>query len=115
MAITSDVYDLSQIEFIGGTSQYLDFTINDEAGLPLNLDGSTCEFKLRDFGNFGETGLLSKDGVITSAESGQFRVALSPTDTNNLYGKFVYQIKITDVSLQVFRFQGIMLIFKAIL
>jgi len=114
MAI-NDLYTLEQIQFIGGSTMMLEYSVYDSDGLPVDLNGATCQMKLRRYGSFGSDAVLTKDGtIITSTDNNVFQVILSTADTLSLYGKFTQQVIVTDMSSKQFRFQGIIVIDKSV-
>ena len=111
MAI-NDLYTLEQIQMIGGNTQYLDYSVYDPSGSAVDLNGATCEIKLRRYGSFGSDAFLTKTGTITGTNT--FQVILSTADTLSLYGKFTQQVIVTDMSSKQFRFMGLIVIEKSI-
>ena len=110
--MTINNYTLPEISFIGGSYQYLNYNVFDINNQPIDLNGATCIMKLRQYGNFGDSAILTKIGNVVSQNS--FQIVLSTEDTISIYGKYVQQIIVIDSGGKEFRFQGIIFIEKAI-
>ena len=102
MAALYDPYTLPTIDFVGGETQDLAFHIYfyiDKK--PLSLTGCTCSFSIVNFMNKVGVPVLIKpmraifnndntmDNVLT--------VTLSPPETVQLSGKYIYQISMRDI------------------
>jgi hypothetical protein len=111
--MSENIYNLTELNMIGGSYQVLEFTVYDENNQPINLNGATCTWYLRSYGNYAESAVLVKSGSVTGTNT--FEVVLSSSDTINLYGKYVQQPVVQDYSGKTFRpAQGIIMISKAI-
>ena len=104
-------YTLSEISFIGGSTQYLTYNVFDVNGTPIDLNGAICQMKLRQYGNFGDSAILTKTGNLLQ---NSFQVVLDSNDTVNLFGKYVQQAIVIDFGGKEFRFQGFVIIDKSI-
>lgn len=91
-------FTLPTIEFVGGETQKLVFNIYaNRRDVPFSLDGTTCNFSATSFVNRTATPAISKDVEFTSNDDDNvLEVTLSPTDTVELSGKYIYQISIKD-------------------
>lgn len=103
MICDNSTYTLPTIDFVGGETQDLAFNVyfykNKQ---PFSLTGCVCNFSIVSFTNKTGTPILTKpmesiynedvtsDNVLT--------VTLEPTDTVDLYGKYIYQIQIKDIN-----------------
>ena len=105
----------TQIEFVGGSDQFINYTIVDTSGTPIDINGATIEFKLKQYGDFYNQSLITKAGTIVDAPNGLCQVTLTDTETEALNGKFVQQLQVTDFSGTVFKGQGIIVVFPAII
>lgn len=76
-----------------GTDRTLSLVARDDNGDILNLTGGTLAFRLTL--NEGDTSLVSKSGSIVSAAAGTFTVALTDSDTSDLYGDYRYHVLAT--------------------
>jgi len=110
--IVNNNYTLEELFFVGGSSQYLNFSIYNENGELVNLNGATCTWKLRQYGQYADNALLTKVGTVVS--TGVFQIILNTADTSSLYGKFVQQISVFDFGGKQFNYQGIVTIEKYI-
>lgn len=107
----NNIYSLPELDFIGGSSHsFLFHTYCDEAKTkPLDLENCTANFSIVSFANKNGDPAVSKEmapqknGVLFNT----LQVTLAPTDTLNLFGKYVYQITIVDGSGNVDLKQGI--------
>jgi hypothetical protein len=107
-----ELNSLGEIAFIAGTDITLSFTVYDNLGVPINLAGSSIEWMLCPWGQ-PDVNILEKNGTIISTSV--FTVALTSTDTIDLYGKYTHQPVITDSVGKIYRpAQGDILIEPAI-
>lgn len=96
-------YTLPTIDFVGGETQDLMFNVYFYKNKkPFSLTGCTCNFSIVSFTNKTGAPILSKqmnaifnddissDNVLT--------VTLEPTETVDLFGKYIYQIIIKDIN-----------------
>ena len=97
------MYSLPEICFVGGSSEDLQFFMytNESNPKPFDLHGGEANFTIVNFINKNSTPLVSKKMEIglnlEETHRSVLRVSLDPSDTVNLFGKFVYQISIKDV------------------
>lgn len=97
------MYSLPEIRFVGGTSEDIQFHVfyDEVSPKPFNLFGSEVNFSIVNFINKNGTPLVSKRMDISLNEEEThysiLSVTLSPSDTVDLFGKFVYQITIKDI------------------
>ena len=97
-----DIYTLPKIVFVAGQSSTFNWRIYDSSGD--NFDCSECSGNLAVIEYDDKTGdaLLSKDLTFTSEnDDGVYNIAsatLSPSDTLDWDGKYVYQLTIVDAS-----------------
>ena len=120
MSYTSydDINSLSEDSFIAGTDRYYDYTVYNTSGTVVSLNGATIAWKMSYYGESeAEVEKSLGDGIsITGAvENGEFAVHLSPSDTVDLYGKFIHQATVTDADGEEFTpAQGVITIIKRI-
>jgi hypothetical protein len=108
------INSLEEISFIAGDHFVLTFTVFDENGDLVNLNGAVAKWVLSIYGNTS-IAILQKTGVLTDPTNGVFTVTLLYNDTFTLGGKYIQQPVITDYSGKIFRpGQGIVTIVKAI-
>jgi len=111
--LANSTYSLETLQFIGGTTQFLTFTVNNLDGTPVDLNGATCSWKLQKYGEFGDNAVLNKEANITGINT--FQIILNTEDTENLYGKFIQQPIVIDSGGKKFvPSQGFIIIDKAI-
>lgn len=96
-------YTLPTIEFVGGESQELLFhTYFYRGRKPFSMTGCTSNFSIVDFRNKSGSPILTKSmNVLENADGSSFNVLsveLSPMETYELSGKYIYQITIRDVN-----------------
>lgn len=97
------IYSLPEIQFVGGSSEDLTFHVyyDEKNPKPFGLFGGSANFSIVNFINKNSLPLVSKPMVIRTNDEGTYYnvlfVSLEPTETVDLYGKFVYQITIKDV------------------
>lgn len=117
----NNIYRLPEIYFIGGSSEDLQFDLYlDEAKKqPINLQGGSARFALVDFSNKTGAPLVSKDMEVQAGKTQAYYnivcVSLSPEDTVDLFGKYVYQITLRDADGNIdIPHQGIAMIYNNI-
>lgn len=95
-------YTLPTIDFVGGETQNLTFNVyfyKDKK--PFSLTGCTCNFSIVSFTNKMGAPILSKkmNGTYNDevASDNVLTVTLTPTETVELFGKYIYQIIIRDI------------------
>lgn len=95
-------YTLPTIDFVGGETQDLSFNVYFyKNGKPFSLTGCTSNFAIVSFNNKGGAPILNKqmDSIFNEAGTSNnvLVVTLEPTETVDLYGKYIYQITIRDI------------------
>lgn len=108
-----ELYEMPDIDFVGGSSRTLPFYIyklNEVSGVyePYNLENCEVNFSIIDYINKNSefairTGipLISKQGTIGIGDNGIenfVTVDLYPKDTHRLHGLYIYQLIINDLS-----------------
>ena len=93
------IYNLPEMSFIGGESQTLIFNLLTYDGN--DFDASECDvgFALIHYSNKNGIPILTKKANILEGDEGIMNIAnfdLLPEDTLGLYGRYVYQITISD-------------------
>ncbi len=97
------MYSLPELCFVGGSSEDLEFNLfyNKDDPEPFNVFGGEANFSIVNFLNKNSTPLVSKKMEINMNDEethyNVLRVSLEPSDTVDLFGKFVYQITIKDI------------------
>ena len=100
-------YTLPAIDFVGGSSQDLIFHVYFYTTKnPFDLSDCTANFSIVEFTNrtgkvvLSKTMTIDSDGAVYSGDTYRniLRVALTPADTVNLSGKYIYQISIKETS-----------------
>ena len=119
--MVNNSYTIEQIQIIGGTYFSITFNVKDENGDIVDINGATINWKMRQYGEFYTTAVVSKstavssEVLITNASTGTFKVFINANDTAGLAGKFVHQPIITDFAGKTFiPAQGIIVIDKKI-
>lgn len=95
------VYNLPEISFVGGETRDLLFRLFTDTGKIFNAAGATAMFSVVGSTNRTGTPIISKPMGIIADDDGIdsiLTVTLLPAETVNLYGKFIYQISIRDLS-----------------
>lgn len=132
MSYTSyaEINTLSEISFIAGSTEYLDFQIYNADGVLIPVTGKTLEWKLapygsKDYNSIIKTGTpyvsggITYGGGVTDYDLYTKRVTLDPSDTENLSGKYVQQVVViqenADLSTTTFKpAQGVVTIISNI-
>lgn len=93
--IREKVFNLPSLSFIGGETEELKFRLCTESGGLFNAEGCRAYFSLIQYGNrYGEA-IIKKDARILTGEGGKLcyaSVTITPSDTANLFGRYIYQI-----------------------
>lgn len=114
----TNIYTLPELTFVGGKTQELRFNLKDKNGEPYNASGSTVNFSICNYSYKTGAPLLSLTPTLIADENGvadMLYITIAPEDTLNLFGKYIYQITIVDISGRVeIPNQGIMNITKNI-
>ena len=107
-------FSLPEWSLAGGETRRRTFTLyQDENGLVYNIPGASAQIAVVDFVNQHSEAKFTKPAEITMNDDGQYcevLVELSPTDTVNLHGKYIYQLTIKDANGNVAALKGIMYI-----
>jgi len=79
-----------------GDSKTYEITVTDSIGSPVNITGSSqvMTVKKKDTDEDDEA-VISKEGVITDAQSGQFEIRLTSTDSAVNPDNYIFDIQIT--------------------
>jgi hypothetical protein len=96
---------MNEFDLIQGTTKILKCTIYDaDAKTLLDIQQApTIQFGAKRYGE-GGAAVITKDlndGIVVTG-LGTMEITLDPLDTENLSGKFQYEIRITDISNNVF-------------
>lgn len=99
-------YTLPTIDFVGGETQDFMFKVYFHKNRrPFSLTGCTANFAIVSFTNKMGTPILTKPMEDIFNDEGTINhvltVTLEPTETADLYGKYIYQIQIKDVNGEV--------------
>lgn len=97
-----DIYTLPELQFVAGQSNTFRWRLWTQSKAAFNADGCTGNFAILDFSDQNaDEPVLSKPLTFEIGdESGAKNVArldLSPSDTVDLHGYYIYQITIVDV------------------
>lgn len=111
------LFNLPTLSFVGGESKKITMTLRNENGALYNVPGAVVRLTVVSFVNQNETPSIDKSGSgqaeIKRGEAGDWcecEITLTPEDTISMFGKYIYQIKISDVAGNVVCPQGIMMI-----
>lgn len=106
---------LEEFSFIAGNTFYLDYSVYDETGTPIDLSATTWVWKMSPYGRTDYTVLTkTQPSGITSPTAYMNRVTLSPSDTISLHGKYIQQITVTSGCATYKPAQGVITILPAI-
>jgi hypothetical protein len=91
-------------EMHSGDTLTLNVTVQDAAGVAVDLTGATCTFGLskQDAEGMPKGSSLASPAVtIVNAASGNVSVAIAPTDTESLAGDYYHELQVVDASANV--------------
>ena len=103
MSCTDEHYTLPTRNFVGGSSEEFQFNLyhDVENQEPCNIFGGEANFSIVSFINRLGTPIVSKKMEVHMNDEGTYynviRVCLDPSDTVELFGKFIYQITLKDI------------------
>lgn len=94
-------YTLPTVDFVGGETETLVFNVYSHTGhKAMTLTGDDCKFSIVSFGNKMGEPICTKEMEIHVGSDGVtdnvLSVTLVPSDTRDLYGKYIYQLTIHD-------------------
>lgn len=114
----TNIYTLPELTFVGGKTQELYFNLKTGSRGRYNADGCSVNFSICNYSNKTGTPLISLTPEIIMNEDGVadvVHVTIPSDNTVRLYGKYIYQLTIIDISGKVdVPNQGIMNITKNI-
>lgn len=93
------IYNLPQLDFIGGESQTFLFNLLTATGNTFDANGCTVEFSIVNYANKNGIPILIKPAVIQLGQDGVPNIAevnLLSGDTVFLFGRYIYQLSIKD-------------------
>lgn len=93
------VYNLPQLRFVGGETQSFLFNLRTPGGSTFNAVGCSAAIALINYTNKTGLPVLVKSMSLREDEEGYYSsayVELSPSETVNLQGRYIYQISIRD-------------------
>lgn len=101
MECSENTYTLPTIDFVGGETQNLVFHVyHYKSRNPFSLGGCSCNFSAVSFADRAGSPVLNKSMSSSfsdeSAADNVLTVTLTPAETVNLSGKYLYQITIRD-------------------
>lgn len=99
----SDINNLEEVSFIGGSTYYLDFKVYSDTGILVPSGSYELEWKLSPYGQKNYNSLIKTQSSYTSGgvtygggvinlNTDTKRVTLNEADTKSLSGKFVQQV-----------------------
>ena len=97
------IYTLPEISFVGGESQSLFFNLRTREGNEFDATECTVDFAMIHYTNKNGMPIFTKQADIKPGNSGVLSIAvvdILPEDTIDLYGRYVYQITISDFAGQ---------------
>ena len=107
-------YVLPEWQLVGGETRKRTFTLyHDECGPTYNIPGATAEVAVVDFVNPHGELKLCKEASVSVDENGHYcevTVDLTPADTLDLQGKYIYQLTIKDALGNIAAPKGLMYI-----
>lgn len=106
---------LPEYNLIGGTYKEFSFPVHDaDTGTPLNTADLTGKFALISYTDRNGSPVHTINMTVNPDDPTAFLLKLTPADTKNLHGKYIYQISIRASENKQQHFQGIMIIDKNI-
>lgn len=109
-------YTLPDWYMVAGETKAKKITLrDDESGRPFELDGATVTLTIMDFVNYEANPLVLNDSTYVGidaigAGTDSITVSLTPNITAGEYGKYIYQLNITDALGNVTKPRGVLYI-----
>lgn len=94
------LFSLPDWDFVGGSTQKRIFTMTSTSGVVYDYPGSSASISIIEYVNRG-TPVLTKTATVGKDANGKYcevTVALSPSETLNMCGKYIYQLSIKDAA-----------------
>lgn len=94
------IYNLPKINLVGGSSERFLFTLLTLGGYDFDVTSCGASFSLINFTNKNGVPILMREMDVVDGKNGVknvVSVSLEPDDTFKLYGRYIYQITITDL------------------
>ena len=94
------LFSLPDWDFVGGSTQKRIFTMTNESGVTYAYPGSSASISIIEYVNRGAP-VLTKAATVGADASGKYcdvTAALTPSETLNLCGKYIYQLSIKDAN-----------------
>ena len=88
-------------EFVGGSSQGRSFTLVSQNGQNFDLPGAVASLSIVSYVNPDSKPALTKQVDVEPGEDGEHcevAIQLSPAETQQLIGRYVYQLSIKDAN-----------------
>lgn len=95
----TNIYTLPELTFVGGKTQELNFRLKEKDGSLYNARNCEANFSICNYSNKTGEPLLSIQPTFVSNDNSIIHILhiiISPEQTVNLYGKYIYQITIKD-------------------
>ena len=92
------IYNLPEIQFIGGETQKFTFHLYTPGGAPFDANGCNADFSIVNYANKNGLPIITKQISLLSGDEGIKNIAqvvLNARDTAPLYGRYIYQITIS--------------------
>ena len=104
----SSLNNLDEFTFTAGTTYYLDFKVYNEEGIAVGITGAlSFSWKCAPYGQKDYTVISKINSDFTVLDDDYtVRLTLSPSDTQNLSGKYVHQITVSqtiDATTTIFK------------
>jgi hypothetical protein len=91
----SSYNNIDSMEFVGGSTQVITFSVYDSGSAVVNLNGSTAYLRIAPFGS--ATAIVTKTQSISSVTN-QVTFTLASVDTASLAGKYTQQFSVVGIS-----------------
>jgi len=102
--VQQNIYSLPEISFVGGETRDLNFRLLTDNGKVFSASGASTTFSIVNSVNRTGAPIISKPMDIIADDNdidSILTVTLLPAETVNLFGKYIYQITIIDLSGEV--------------
>ena len=93
------IYNLPEIQFVGGETQKFAFRLFTPGGLPFDANGCNVDFAVVNYANKNGLPIFTRQATLLFGDDGiknLAQVVLNARDTALLYGRYIYQITITS-------------------
>lgn len=92
------IYNLPSVQFVGGSFQNIRFHLETPSVEVFDADSHEVNFSIMRWGYRGNPSISKRASLIPDRYGYSIEINLLPSETVYLYGKFIYQVSISDAA-----------------